>query len=93
MPTYNYECLKCGDGFEAFQNMSDSPLKSCPKCKGEVKRLIGPGLGLIFKGSGFYATDYKNKFTGKGKSNSVSSQCSGCKDSSCPQANKEGADV
>ena len=59
MPTYEYECTKCGHVFEAFQSMSDKPLASCPKCKGKVKRLIGPGAGVIFKGSGFYATDYK----------------------------------
>ncbi|MFH1380692.1 MAG: FmdB family zinc ribbon protein [Candidatus Omnitrophota bacterium] len=71
MPTYEYECLDCGKAFEIFQNMTAKPLKKCPKCKGKVKRLIGRGSGIIFKGSGFYATDYK-----KGKKNSVPS---------CPQ--------
>jgi putative FmdB family regulatory protein len=61
MPTYEYECEKCGNRFEAFQRMTDPPLKSCPKCKGKVERLIGTGSGIIFKGSGFYATDYKKK--------------------------------
>ncbi|MBL7198414.1 MAG: zinc ribbon domain-containing protein [Candidatus Omnitrophica bacterium] len=60
MPTYEYECKKCGYKFEKFQNMSDKPLKECPKCNGTVRRLIGKGIGVIFKGSGFYATDYKN---------------------------------
>lgn len=61
MPTYEYECGKCGHRFEKFQKMADAPLKSCPKCKGKVHRLIGGGSGIIFKGSGFYETDYKNK--------------------------------
>src|SRR5882672_3982665 len=62
MPTYEYECPKCGHAFELFQSMRDEPLKKCPKCKkAGVKRLIGGGAGLIFKGSGFYITDYKNK--------------------------------
>lgn len=59
MPTYEYECLKCGYQFERFQKISEEPLKRCPKCKSKVRRLIGGGCGLIFKGSGFYITDYK----------------------------------
>ncbi len=60
MPTYEYSCLKCGKDFEAFQSMKDDPLKVCT-CgkKGKVRRKIGGGAGLIFKGSGFYITDYK----------------------------------
>ncbi len=61
MPTYEYKCKKCGHKFEVFQSMTAEPVKTCPKCKGEVKRLIGAGAGPIFKGSGFYQTDYKNK--------------------------------
>lgn len=62
MPTYEYVCAKCDHAFEQFQSMNDAPLKKCPKCKkAGVKRLIGGGAGLIFKGSGFYITDYKNK--------------------------------
>lgn len=61
MPTYGYECLKCGHNFDAFQNMNDKPLQKCPKCGGKVKRLIGSGAGIIFKGPGFYATDYRKK--------------------------------
>ena len=61
MPTYEYMCVNCDYRFEEFQSMSDSPLTECPKCGGAVKRLIGGGNGLIFKGSGFYITDYKNK--------------------------------
>jgi len=51
MPTYEYECLKCGHKFEKFQNMTDEPVKRCSKCKGNVRRLIGAGTGIISKGS------------------------------------------
>ncbi len=60
MPTYEYVCRKCGHEFDAFQRMSDAPLKRCPKCKGAVQRKIGGGAGLLFKGSGFYITDYRS---------------------------------
>jgi len=68
MPTYEYSCEKCGGAFEIVQSMRDEPLKKCPKdlCRqekwghGKVKRLIGTGAGLIFKGSGFYITDYRS---------------------------------
>ena len=62
MPTYDYVCTKCGHELEIFQSMKDDPLKKCPACKKQgLKRLLGSGAGLIFKGSGFYITDYKNK--------------------------------
>ena len=61
MPTYEYECEQCGHVFEAFQSMSDKHLETCPECSGKVRRLIGTGAGLIFKGSGFYATDYRSE--------------------------------
>jgi putative FmdB family regulatory protein len=68
MPTYEYSCQKCGQNFEAFQSMRDEPFRECPKelCRlpkwghGNVKRLLGTGAGLIFKGSGFYITDYRS---------------------------------
>ena len=60
MPTYEYECEKCKHHFDVFQKMSDRTVRACPKCKGKVTRLIGAGSGVIFKGSGFYQTDYKN---------------------------------
>src|SRR6476646_7930896 len=68
MPTYEYSCEKCGGAFEIVQSMRDEALKECPKEKcqqkkwghGKVKRLIGTGAGLIFKGSGFYITDYRS---------------------------------
>lgn len=59
MPTYEYECTKCKYKFEEFQQIREEPLKKCPKCKGQLRRLITGGAGLIFKGSGFYVTDYK----------------------------------
>jgi putative FmdB family regulatory protein len=62
MPTYDYACTKCGHTFEAVQSMKDAPFKKCPKCgKQSLKRLVGAGAGLIFKGTGFYITDYKKK--------------------------------
>jgi putative FmdB family regulatory protein len=61
MPTYDYECSKCKYKFELFHKMSDEPKAKCPKCGKSAHRLIGGGSGVIFKGSGFYATDYKKK--------------------------------
>jgi len=68
MPTYEYACAKCGQHFDAFQSMRDEPFRECPKelCRlpkwghGKVKRLLGTGAGIIFKGSGFYSTDYRS---------------------------------
>ena len=68
MPTYEYHCAKCDQNFEAFQSMRDESYRECPKelCRlpkwghGKVKRLLGTGAGLIFKGSGFYTTDYRS---------------------------------
>ena len=62
MPTYEYECKNCSHSFEKFQAMSDPPLKECPRCGKEVRRLIFGGMGVIFKGSGFYVND-KSKET------------------------------
>ncbi len=64
MPTYEYVCEDCGYVFEEFQNITAKPLTVCPKCGGHVRRKIGTGAGLIFKGSGFYITDYKDKKAG-----------------------------
>ena len=61
MPTYEYECLECRHRFEVFQKINDNPVANCEKCKGSVKRLIAAGVGIIFKGSGFYVNDYKKK--------------------------------
>jgi putative FmdB family regulatory protein len=73
MPTYEYECRKCGVIFEKFQSMTDERLKSCPECKGRVDRLIGTGAGIIFKGSGFYETDYRSDSYQKGAQKASSS--------------------
>ncbi|HPN38246.1 MAG TPA: zinc ribbon domain-containing protein [Melioribacteraceae bacterium] len=59
MPTYEYKCNDCGVVFEKLQKFTEEPIKVCPECGGAVKRLIGSGAGLIFKGTGFYITDYK----------------------------------
>src|ERR1700722_18965653 len=79
MPTYEYECAKCKKSFEIIQSMKDDALKICPKdrCrmktwgKGRVTRKIGAGAGLIFKGSGFYITDYRSEGYKKSKSEST----------------------
>jgi putative FmdB family regulatory protein len=83
MPTYEYECTSCGHRFDAFQNMSDKLLTKCEKCGKKVKRLIGSGAGIIFKGTGFYATDYrKSPKTESSKSApacpAAQKGCSGC---------------
>ncbi|MBN2145637.1 MAG: zinc ribbon domain-containing protein [Candidatus Aureabacteria bacterium] len=61
MPTYDYECNQCKKTFEVFQSIKAEKLKECPDCGGPVKRIIGTGAALIFKGSGFYETDFKTK--------------------------------
>jgi putative FmdB family regulatory protein len=62
MPTYEYECPECGHAFEEFQSMSAKPIRKCPACgKNKVQRLIGSGGAVIFKGSGFYQTDYRSE--------------------------------
>ena len=60
MPTYEYQCEECKKTLEVFQSIIAHPLRKCPKCGGKLKRLIGTGGGIIFKGSGFYATDYRS---------------------------------
>lgn len=66
MPTYDYICEACGHKFEKFQSMSEKPLKKCPECGKGVRKLIGSGVGVIFKGSGFYENDYKKKSPSSG---------------------------
>ena len=61
MPTYEYQCKKCKNRFEEFQSITEKPLSRCPKCGGRVERLIGTGAGFLFKGSGFYVTDYRSE--------------------------------
>jgi len=102
MPTYEYECDDCGHHFERFQPITSNPVRTCPECgKRKVRRLIGTGGALIFKGAGFYATDYRSASYKEGakkenagadaakKSESpVPAKCSGCKKGGegCPKA-------
>jgi putative FmdB family regulatory protein len=67
MPTYDYKCRKCGTVFELFQKMSDPPEATCPKCGGKAERQLSGGHGIVFKGSGFYETDYKRAGAKQGK--------------------------
>jgi putative FmdB family regulatory protein len=68
MPTYEYECRECGHAFERFQGINEDPISLCPECEGKVRRLISSGGGLVFKGPGFYATDYRSGGSGGSKS-------------------------
>ncbi|NOZ64427.1 MAG: zinc ribbon domain-containing protein [Caldiserica bacterium] len=71
MPTYEYLCESCEYAFEKFQGINEDPIKECPRCGGKVRKLISGGAGLIFKGSGFYITDYKKKEGKNGKGTST----------------------
>jgi len=89
MPTYEYECKSCGHSFDAFQNIMDEPLKTCPKCDKAIRRLINGGTGVIFKGGGFYVTDKSRngaKSGGKPQDNSQTTEpkTAGTEGSSCP---------
>ncbi len=79
MPTYEYECSGCGHAFEELQSMTDPKLTKCPKCgKNKLARLIGSGSGMIFKGSGFYETDYKKKTPTDSKPEAAPKPAGGC---------------
>ena len=90
MPTYEYKCNKCKKQFDIFHKITDKPIKKCPECLGTLERLISKTGALIFKGSGFYATDYRSKSykekqkKEQGKSSCPMAgnkpECSGCKD-------------
>ncbi|MDP3179403.1 MAG: zinc ribbon domain-containing protein [Spirochaetaceae bacterium] len=86
MPTYEYECLSCGKNFDAFQSMSDAPLSDCPTCGQKLKRKINGGMGIIFKGSGFYKSDNR-----KGTSSEPSPKpaCESCSVAPACEAKKE----
>jgi putative FmdB family regulatory protein len=77
MPIYEYGCKSCGHTFEVSQGMKDDPLKICPQCGKEIRRLINSGMGLIFKGSGFYATDNSKK-SGGDSPKPAESACASC---------------
>jgi len=88
MPNYDYKCKKCSHTFEVFHSMTASPVKACPKCGSKVRRLISGGAGFIFKGPGFYATDYRKPDRKKSKeekttNSNIPDTCKKCKDSSC----------
>jgi putative FmdB family regulatory protein len=94
MPTYEYQCDDCGHLFERFQSMTARPLRSCPQCKGKVRRLLGTGAGVIFKGSGFYETDYKRSAAsrnGAASTNASEGAGSGGSDSSTKSAKSTGS--
>ncbi|MGC8977421.1 MAG: FmdB family zinc ribbon protein [Candidatus Ratteibacteria bacterium] len=93
MPTYEYECQKCGYKFEKFQKMTDTPLSECPNCKeNSLKRLIGIGGGVIYKGPGFYTTEYRSqeykRKEREEKGLSSSSSCSTCSTKTCSTCGK-----
>jgi putative FmdB family regulatory protein len=90
MPTYEYVCRACGHEFEKFQSMNDDPVKSCPECRRrQVKRKIGVGAGVIFKGSGFYETDYKKKPRPKGEKSGDDSSSKSSSESEGTSASKD----
>jgi len=94
MPTYEYECLENGHRFEEFQSITADPITTCPECGGPVRRLIGSGAGIIFKGSGFYETDYRSESyrkAEKAERNSASKSTSTGKKSSTKTAAPAGA--
>ena len=91
MPTYEYECRSCEHQFEAFQSIKDKPLKKCPECGKGIRRLIGTGAAIIFRGSGFYQTDYRSedyKKKAKAESASADSGDSSSKDTTKKAATK-----
>ena len=100
MPTYQYACAKCGHEFDKFQSIADDPLTVCPKdlCaqkkwgKGKVKKMIGAGAGLIFKGSGFYITDYRSdKYKDAAKKDTASSKPASSESKPAPKADPKPA--
>jgi len=82
MPTYEYECTHCNKIFDIFQKITDEPFKECPKCNKKIHRLITGGSGVIFKGPGFYATDYRKPGKTEKKPAPCPSTKEGC--SNCP---------
>jgi putative FmdB family regulatory protein len=92
MPTYEYECTKCGHEFELFQGINEEPRKRCPRCRSKVRRKIGTGGGLLFKGSGFYITDYRSDNYQKAAKADSTSPTKGSKaDPPKPKAKSESA--
>lgn len=81
MPTYEYECSGCGHAFERFQGINEDPIRVCPECGGKVRRLISSGGGLVFKGPGFYATDYRSGAAAHSSRSTDGSEGKGASDS------------
>ena len=89
MPTYEYKCVNCGHSFEIFQNITAAPISDCPNCcRNNLKRLIGTGSGIIFKGTGFYQTDYRSSSYQKAVTND-SSGVSVSKENKTPDGGKK----
>ncbi|MDH5721147.1 MAG: zinc ribbon domain-containing protein [Spirochaetia bacterium] len=86
MPTYDYKCGACGEIFEKFHGMSENPEVNCPSCESSAQKQIGAGSGVVFKGSGFYTTDYKSKqgCPAAETSKNAPSPCSKAAGGSCP---------
>ena len=92
MPTYEYECTRCTHQFEKFQSMTAEPLKRCPKCRCKVRRLFGTGAGIIFKGSGFYETDYRSESYKSGQKKDTASSDSSTSSKSSSADKKSSSD-
>jgi putative FmdB family regulatory protein len=91
MPTYEYECRDCRHAFERFQGINEDPITECPECGGRVRRLISSGGGLVFKGPGFYATDYRGGST-SGKTNSREKDSGGTGSGESGKGSQDGGD-
>jgi putative FmdB family regulatory protein len=85
MPTYEYRCEECGHEFERFQKMSDKAVRTCPECGGKVRRLIGTGAAVIFKGAGFHATDYGTSRPSCGRERPCCGRDTPCETKPCDQ--------
>jgi len=93
MPTYEYECDACGATFERSQSITAKPVRRCPECrKAKVRRLISAGAGFLFRGSGFYQTDYRSEeYKSKAKAESAPASAASAKDSSSKSESGKGA--
>jgi len=93
MPTYEYECKACGATFERFQSITDKPIRRCPTCRGQrVRRLIGTGAGILFRGSGFYQTDYRSEeYKAKAKAETTPSTTASTSEAPAKTSPKKGS--
>jgi len=88
MPTYEYECRSCRHRFDLFQSIKSEPVAQCPRCKKRARRLISSGAGILFKGSGFYSTDYRSASYKKGKAAAESKKKSDASGKACDAPKK-----